>query len=106
MRAKDSQRHELVQTLGEGGWLIRMPVSQRAGRLRQELSTHWQARLIQTSAAASLGASTPRCATPRGYAQRQKRPSSTHSMYAIKIIWRPCEIADFSVRLLIKAGSV
>lgn len=25
MRAKDNLRHEIVQTLGEGDWLIRMP---------------------------------------------------------------------------------
>lgn len=48
MRAKDNLRHELVQTLGEGDWLIRMPVSQRARQLRPELPSHWDARLIQT----------------------------------------------------------
>lgn len=50
MRAKDNLRHEIVQTLGEGDWLIRMPVSQRARQLRPELPSHWQARLIQTHA--------------------------------------------------------
>jgi len=48
MRARENLRHEIVQTLGEGDWLIRMPVSQRARQLRPELPTHWQARLIQT----------------------------------------------------------
>lgn len=50
MRAKDNLRHEVVQTLGEGDWLIRMPVSQRARQLRPELPSHWEARLIQTHA--------------------------------------------------------
>jgi Insertion element 4 transposase N-terminal/Transposase DDE domain len=50
MRAKDNLRHEIVQTLGEGDWLIRMPVSPRARQLRPELPSHWQARLIQTHA--------------------------------------------------------
>lgn len=49
MRAKDNLRHEIVQTLGEGDWLIRMPVSARARKLRPELPKHWQARLIQTT---------------------------------------------------------
>lgn len=39
----------MVQTLGQGDWLIRMPVSQRARKLRPELPSHWQARLIQTN---------------------------------------------------------
>jgi len=50
MRAKDNLRHEIVQTLGEGDWLIRMPVSQRARQLRPELPSHWLARLIQVHA--------------------------------------------------------
>lgn len=49
MRAKDNLRHEIVQTLGEGDWLIRMPVSARARQLRPELPTHWEARLIHTT---------------------------------------------------------
>ncbi|WP_234385111.1 IS4 family transposase, partial [Paracidovorax avenae] len=49
MRARDNLRHEIVQTLGEGDWLIRMPVSQRARQLRPELPSHWQARLIEVS---------------------------------------------------------
>jgi len=48
MRAKDNLRHEIVQTLGEDDWLIRMPVSPQARQLRPELPSHWQARLIQT----------------------------------------------------------
>ncbi|MDO9004090.1 MAG: IS4 family transposase [Aquabacterium sp.] len=48
MRAKDNRRHEVVETLGEGDWLINMPVSQRARQLRPELPSHWKARLIQT----------------------------------------------------------
>lgn len=50
MRAKDNLRHEIVQTLGEDDWLIRMPVSPQARQLRPELPSHWQARLIQTHA--------------------------------------------------------
>ena len=49
MRAKDNLRHQIVQTLGEGDCLIRMPVSQRARQLRPDLPTHWEARLIQTT---------------------------------------------------------
>ena len=49
MRARDNLRYEIVQTLGEGDWLIRMPVSQRARKLRPELPSHWQARLVQVS---------------------------------------------------------
>jgi hypothetical protein len=48
MRARDNLRHEVVQTLGEGDWLIRMPVSPRARQLHPELPSHWQARMIQT----------------------------------------------------------
>lgn len=51
MRAKDNLRYEVVQTLGEGDWLVRMPVSQRARQLRPELPSHWQARLIQVQVA-------------------------------------------------------
>lgn len=47
MRARDNLRHEIVQTLGEGDWLIRMPVSARARKLRPELPSHWQARRIE-----------------------------------------------------------
>ena len=47
MRARDNLRHEIVQTLGEQGWLIRMPVSQRARSLHPALPSHWQARLIE-----------------------------------------------------------
>ena len=53
MRARDNLRYEIVQTLGEGlgegDWLIRMPVSLRARKLRPELPSHWQARLVQVS---------------------------------------------------------
>lgn len=48
MRARDNLRHEVVQTLGADDWLIQILVSPRAGQLRPELPTHWQARLIQT----------------------------------------------------------
>lgn len=51
MRAKDNLRHEIVQELGEGDWLIQMPVSPRARQLRPELPAHWQARLIQVEVA-------------------------------------------------------
>jgi hypothetical protein len=47
MRAKDNLRHEVVQPLGEGDWLIQMPVSPRARAIDPELPSHWQARLIQ-----------------------------------------------------------
>ena len=47
MRAKDNLRYEVEKTLGEGDWLIRMPVSPRARKLHPELPSHWQARLIQ-----------------------------------------------------------
>ena len=49
MRAKDNLRHEVVQTLGQGDWLIRMPVSPRARQLHPEMPSHWQARLIGVS---------------------------------------------------------
>lgn len=48
MRARDNLRHEVEQALGENDWLIRMPVSQQARKLRTELPSHWQARMIQT----------------------------------------------------------
>lgn len=51
MRAKDNLRHEIVQELGDGDWVIQMPVSQRARQLRPELPAHWQARLIQVEVA-------------------------------------------------------
>jgi hypothetical protein len=54
MRAKDNLRYEIVQTLGEGDWLIRMPVSPRARQLRPALPSHWQARLIQTTAGGKI----------------------------------------------------
>lgn len=49
MRARDNLRHEIVQTLAEGDWLISMPVSARARQLNPALPSHWQARLIQTT---------------------------------------------------------
>jgi hypothetical protein len=48
MRARDNLRHEVEQTLGENDWLIRMPVSAQARKLRAQLPSHWQARMIQT----------------------------------------------------------
>lgn len=48
MRARDNLRYEVVQTLGEDDWLIRMPVSPQARKLRPDLPSHWQVRLIQT----------------------------------------------------------
>ncbi|EER60915.1 transposase IS4 family protein [Acidovorax delafieldii 2AN] len=50
MRAKDNLRYEVVQTLDEGDWLIRMPVSPRARKLHPQLPSHWQARLIEVRA--------------------------------------------------------
>lgn len=47
MRAKDNLRHELVEQLGPGDALIRMPVSPQARKSRPELPSHWQARLIE-----------------------------------------------------------
>ena len=49
MRAKDKLRHEVIQPLGEGDALIRMPVSPQARKSRPELPSHWQARLIEVS---------------------------------------------------------
>lgn len=54
MRAKDNLRYEVAQTLGEGDWLIRMPVSPRARKLHPELPSHWQARLIEVSAGGKI----------------------------------------------------
>ncbi len=54
MRAKDNLRHELVEQLGPGDALIRMPLSQRARQLRPELPSHWQARLIEVSVGGRL----------------------------------------------------
>jgi hypothetical protein len=54
MRAKDNLRHELVEQLGPGDALIRMPVSQRARQLRPELPSHWQARLIEVRVGARV----------------------------------------------------
>lgn len=54
MRARDNLRHEVIETLGEGDWLIRMPVSQRARQLNPELPSHWQARLIQAQVGGKL----------------------------------------------------
>lgn len=51
MRARDNLRHEVEQALGESDWLIRMPVSQQARKMRAELPSHWQARMIQTTVA-------------------------------------------------------
>ena len=48
MRARDNLRHEVEQTLSENDWLIRMPVSQQARKLRPQLPSHWQARMVQT----------------------------------------------------------
>jgi hypothetical protein len=48
MRARDNLRHEVEQTLDENDWLIRMPVSQQARKLRPELPSHWRARMVQT----------------------------------------------------------
>jgi hypothetical protein len=50
MRATDNLRHEIVQTFGQGNGLVRMPVLLQARKLRPELPSHWQARLIQTHA--------------------------------------------------------
>lgn len=49
MRAKDNLRHELVEQLGQGDALIRMPVSPQARKARPDLPSHWQARLIEVS---------------------------------------------------------
>lgn len=48
MRARDNLRHEVEQTLGDNDWLVCMPVSQQARKLRAELPSHWQARMVQT----------------------------------------------------------
>lgn len=54
MRAKDNLRHEIVERLGTGDALIRLPVSPRARKLRPELPSHWQARLIEVSVGGQL----------------------------------------------------
>lgn len=54
MRAKDNLRHEIVERLGPGDALIRLPVSPRARKLRPELPSHWQARLIEGSVGGKL----------------------------------------------------
>lgn len=54
MRAKDNLRYEVTQTLGDGDWLIRMPVSPRARKLHPQLPSHWQARLIEVSAGGKI----------------------------------------------------
>jgi len=54
MRAKDNLRHEIVEQLGPGDALIRMPVSPQARKLRPQLSSHWQARLIEVSVGGKL----------------------------------------------------
>jgi hypothetical protein len=59
MRATDNLRHEIVQTFGQGNGLVRMPVLLQARKLRPELPSHWQARLIQTHA----GGQSRRCIT-------------------------------------------
>lgn len=52
--------------MGEGDWLIRMPVSPRARKLHPELPSHWQARLIQ----AHVGGKTRRFITSMLHPQR------------------------------------
>lgn len=47
IRAKTPLRHEIVQPLGPGDWLVRLPVSAQARRQHPELPEHWQARLIE-----------------------------------------------------------
>lgn len=47
MRARDNLRCEVLQQLGPGDSLIRMPISQRARQLHPHLPSHWQARLIE-----------------------------------------------------------
>ncbi len=47
MRAKDNLRHQIVEQLGPGDALIRMPVSPQARKSRPQLPSHWQARLIE-----------------------------------------------------------
>lgn len=47
MRAKTGLRYEVVHTLGEGDWRVRLPVSPQARQARPDLPSHWEARLIE-----------------------------------------------------------
>lgn len=47
IRAKDNLRYEVVQTLAQGDWLLKMPICARALKLHPHLPTHWQARLVE-----------------------------------------------------------
>ena len=47
MRAKTALRYEVVHTLGEGDWWVRLPVSQQARQSRPDLPSHWEPRLIE-----------------------------------------------------------
>lgn len=51
MRAKSTLRYEIVATLGDNDWLVRLPVSPQARRQRPELPLFWQARLIEQTQA-------------------------------------------------------
>lgn len=54
MRARDNLRHEPLKQLAPGDALIRMPVSQQARKLRPQLPSHWQARLIEVNVGGRL----------------------------------------------------
>lgn len=47
MRAKSPLRFEVVHQFAPGDFLVQLPISPRARRMRPELPTHWQARLIE-----------------------------------------------------------
>lgn len=47
MRARTALRYEVVQPLGRGDWLVRMPVSPQARTKHPDLPAFWQARLIE-----------------------------------------------------------
>jgi hypothetical protein len=47
MRAKTPLRYEVVHEISWDDCLVRLPVSPQARKLRPELPTHWQARLIK-----------------------------------------------------------
>lgn len=47
MRAKTGLRYEVVHTLGDGDWWVRLPVSPQARQARPDLPGHWEARLIE-----------------------------------------------------------
>jgi Insertion element 4 transposase N-terminal/Transposase DDE domain len=71
MRAKDNLRHEIIEQLGQGDALIRMPISPQARKARPELPSHWQARLIEVSVAGRLRRFITSLQDPQAHPARQ-----------------------------------